>query len=87
MIECAHFVFTGRLGGGAFVEFATHRAGQLALRLTIGEANDRAVSLVVQGAGELVDAFEMACSLGPYDCIVLDIVRSSLALQMPQVLE
>jgi hypothetical protein len=87
MIERAHFVFSGRLGGGAFVEFATHRAGRLALRLTIGEADDRAVSLVVQGAGELVDAFEMACSLGPYDCIVLDVVRKSLVSEIPQVLE
>ena len=25
--------------------------------------------------GELVDAFEMACSLGPYECLVLDVTR------------
>jgi hypothetical protein len=29
----------------------------------------------VSGAAELVDAFEMACSLGPYDCLVLEVAR------------
>jgi hypothetical protein len=29
----------------------------------------------VCGSHDLVDAFEMACSLGPYECLVLDVVR------------
>ena len=39
-----------------------------------------AVALNVSGAAELVDAFEMACSLGPFDCFVLDVVRHDVDL-------
>ncbi len=35
-------------------------------------------TLAVKGQEDLVDAFEMACSLGPYDCIILDIERSDI---------
>jgi hypothetical protein len=31
--------------------------------------------MTVSGQGVLVDAFEMAMSLGPIDCVVLDIER------------
>ncbi len=51
------------------------RAFRLDLGIDIGNISDEVISLTVSGAAELVDAFEMACSLGPYDCLVLDVAR------------
>jgi hypothetical protein len=75
MSEDASFVFRGRLRTDVFVEFARHRAARLALAIDIGSVSDEAISLTVRGASDLVDAFEMACSLGPYQCLVLDVTR------------
>jgi hypothetical protein len=33
------------------------------------------VQITVSGQPDLVDAFEMACSLGPIDCLVEDVSR------------
>ncbi|WP_246225937.1 hypothetical protein [Chelativorans xinjiangense] len=79
MVAKAHLVFEGRLQAEAFIEFAQHRADRLDLELAIDAASDDAVSLVVSGQPDLVDAFEMACSLGPYECIVLDVLRRHAA--------
>ena len=73
--EEIHFVFAGRLRTGSFVEFACHRAARLGLKIDVAQASGEAVALNVWGAADLVDAFEMACSLGPYDCLVLDVAR------------
>ena len=75
MSESASFVFSGRLRTDAFVEFARHRAARLDLVIYIGSVSDEAITLTVRGASELVDAFEMACSVGPYECLVLDVTR------------
>ena len=77
MSEDASFVFRGRLRIDDFVEFARHRAARLDLAIDIGDVSDEAIALTVRGASELVDAFEMACSLGSYQCIVLDVTRHS----------
>lgn len=77
MRESACFVFRGRLRTESFVEFARHRAARLCLGFEVGPVSSDAVALHVSGAAELVDAFEMACSLGPYDCLVLDVARYS----------
>jgi hypothetical protein len=77
MSENASFVFRGRLRTEIFVEFARHRASRLDLAIDIGDVSDEAIALTVRGASELVDAFEMACSLGPYQCLVLDVTRRS----------
>jgi hypothetical protein len=71
----ARFVFKGSFQTKSFVEFARHRAERLGLDVQFGQANVEAVAMSVSGAVELVDAFEMACSLGPLDCSVLDVVR------------
>ena len=63
--EHARFVFKGTFQPASFVEFAQHRAERLGLDLQFGQASMEAVALNVSGATELVDAFEMACSLGP----------------------
>jgi hypothetical protein len=75
MSENASFVFRGRLRADIFVEFACHRAARLDLAIDIGAVSDEAIALTVHGPSELVDAFEMACSLGPYECLVLDVTR------------
>ncbi|MDB5514280.1 MAG: hypothetical protein JWQ17_1038 [Tardiphaga sp.] len=80
MSEQACFVFTGQLRTDSFIEFARHRAARLGLRIDVGQISDQAVTVQavtvnVSGAAELVDAFEMACSLGPYDCLVLEVAR------------
>ena len=77
MSEIARFQFKGKLLPDVFIEFAQHRARRLDLALEIGRADSSAISMTVRGAPDLLDAFEMACSLGPYDCLVLDVVRSA----------
>jgi acylphosphatase len=69
------FVFEGRLNGASFADFARHRAARLNLSLDIETRTDHAVQLSVGGEPSLIDMFEMAMSLGPHDCIVLDITR------------
>jgi hypothetical protein len=78
--EQIHFVFAGRLRTGSFIEFACHRAARLGLKIDVAQVSGEAVALNVWGAAELVDAFEMACSLGPYDCLVLDVARHRIGL-------
>lgn len=78
MIEAARFVFRGQMVCDSFVEFAQHRARRLDLDIEVGACDARSATLAVKGQNDLVDAFEMACSLGPYDCVILDIERSSL---------
>jgi hypothetical protein len=73
--ESARFVFKGAFQTKSFVEFARHRAERLGLDVQLGQASVEAVAMNVSGPVELVDAFEMACSLGPLDCFVLDVVR------------
>jgi len=80
MSERVCFVFTGRLRTDSFIEFARHRAARLGLSVDVAQMNEMAITVNVSGPAELVDAFEMACSLGPYDCLVLDVVRHDRAL-------
>jgi len=77
MNEKARLVFKGHLYPEAFVEFARHRARRLDIVLDVASADGEAVNVTVEGPVDLLDAFEMACSLGPYDCLVLDVVRTA----------
>lgn len=79
MIEAARFIFRGRMAPESFTEFALHRAGRLDLEIRLSVCDAASATLSVKGQADLVDAFEMACSLGPYDCIILDIERSGTA--------
>jgi hypothetical protein len=62
----------------SFIEFARHRARRLDLDIEMESCDAMSATLAVKGQEDLVDAFEMACSLGPYDCIILDIERSDI---------
>lgn len=75
MMPAATFTFTGRFRPASFADFARHRAGRLELSLDALEAGPGSVTTAVAGPAALIDAFEMACSLGPIDCLVLDVTR------------
>lgn len=77
MIQAARFTFRGRMAGQSFTEFALHRARRLDLEIGVGFCDAAQATFSVRGQEDLVDAFEMACSLGPYDCIVLEVERAA----------
>ncbi|WP_234709012.1 hypothetical protein [Rhizobium rhizogenes] len=78
MTEAARFIFRGQVVCDSFTEFAQHRARRLDLDIEMEACDAMSATLAVKGQVDLVDAFEMACSLGPYDCIILDIERSDI---------
>jgi hypothetical protein len=69
------FTFSGHLNPASYAEFARRRAARLDLALELGEFRKDEARLSVSGHPDLVDMFEMAMSLGPFDCLVLDIAR------------
>jgi acylphosphatase len=69
--------FIGRLNPASFRDFVLHRAERLDMDVHVGMATSHRIDVGVTGAPDLVDAFEMACSLGPIDCLVLDYQRTS----------
>lgn len=69
------FTFAGRLAPDSFRAFAEHRAARLSLALVAGPIRPDAATMTVTGHPDLVDAFEMACSLGPLDCLVDEVSR------------
>jgi hypothetical protein len=76
MKDATTFVFVGRFEPESFVEFVHHRARRLALRAGIGSTSQDRIEVSVSGEVDLIDAFELACSLGPIDCLVLDTSRA-----------
>lgn len=68
--------FFGTFQPGRFVDFADHRARRLDLALQVVRADDGCVRVVIEGEPDLIDAFEMACSLGPLDCLVHQVART-----------
>lgn len=75
--EAVTFVFEGAIHRDTFIDFARHRAARLDLRLTLGAYRDDCVDLAIEGQSPLIDAFEMACSLGPRDCLVEAVRRTN----------
>jgi acylphosphatase len=69
------FIFTGRFEPASFADFARHRAARLSLDADQLDLGSDRVQITVSGQPDLVDAFEMACSLGPIDCLVEDVRR------------
>jgi len=78
MIEAVQFAFSGQIDPNSFSEFAQHRAAKLELWLEICVEEKNFVKLDVEGQPDLVDSFEMACSLGPQDCLVREVTRRPL---------
>jgi len=75
--RCRRLVVAGRLDAGRFSAFARSRARMLALEFTLGDAGQAPdgsghVAMIVRGDPQLLGMFEMACAVGPEDCIVDD---------------
>jgi len=83
MRERVRMTFTGQLNPASFAEFVHHRAGKLAVDAAVETASVDRCEVAVTGEPDLVDAFEMACSLGPIDCLVLDYQRSDVLFPTP----
>lgn len=75
MHHAATLVFLGRLRPDSFTEFVRHRAKRLSLAAGLDALGSDRIEVSVSGEADLIDAFEMACSLGPIDCLVLDTFR------------
>lgn len=71
----ATLIFTGRFRPSSFRAFAEHRAKLLGLGAAFPTLDVERVVVSLAGQGDFIDAFEMACSLGPIDCLVLDVER------------
>jgi acylphosphatase len=74
-------VFLGRFRPESFREFVRHRAERLSLSAGFRAVSTGRVEVSVAGTAELIDAFELACSLGPIDCLVLDYHRISAGVE------
>lgn len=76
--------FLGSLPEASFAEFAAHRAAKLSLthRIIAQDAGRAVVRLT--GPPALIDAFEMALSLGPQACIVRDVRRPENHIPLPE---
>ena len=61
---------TGDLSAPAFLDWIAHRAGVLDLSGWARPTTDGAIDLRLTGAPALLDAMEVACSLGPAACLV-----------------
>ena len=68
-------VFIGQFHPESFVEFVDHRARRLQLDAVVESVGVDRITVAVSGQRDLIDAFEMACSLGPIDCLVRDVER------------
>jgi hypothetical protein len=72
MIETTRLVFIGQFRPDSFLDFMHHRATRLALCMRAELVRHDMIEVSVAGESDLVDAFELACGLGPIDCLVRD---------------
>lgn len=78
LTETVRMSFSGRFVPSSFLEFVDRRAARLDLDVAVTRADTGRVAVEISGQPDLIDAFEMACSLGPLDCLVLDCERTNL---------
>ncbi|KQO73596.1 hypothetical protein [Methylobacterium sp. Leaf89] len=71
--------FSGRFRPASFRAFAEYRARLLDLTSVWGASGSERMVVTVSGQSDFVDAFEMACSLGPMDCLIHDVERCEAA--------
>jgi acylphosphatase len=68
----------GSLGNAGFADWIVRRARRLSLEGGLEDVSAARVDFVVEGPEALVDAMEVACSLGPAGVIVDRIERDPL---------
>ena len=69
------FQFTGTFIPSSFEHFARHRAERLSLVFELQETKPNGMDMRVEGLVDLVDCFEVACLLGPADCLIDNVER------------
>ncbi len=74
-MTATEMVLRGRLTSEGLPDWVCHRARLLNLVGWVSPRDAQTVSIVVSGPEALVDAMEMACSLGPMDVMVEEIER------------
>ena len=67
------FIMRGRFGADSFIPWMDRHARKLGLEKRIIAASPERIEMAVKGPPALIDAMEMACSLGPIDIWVEDI--------------
>lgn len=77
MTDTVILTFRGHFPPGSFGEFARHRAARLSLSLDLIDQTVSLSRMRVTGPAPMLDAFEMALSLGPHDCLVRDVARGN----------
>ena len=60
----------GQFQSGEFPDWICHRAGVLNLSGWVNAHDNGLIEVMVHGDEILVDAFELACSIGPYSVMV-----------------
>ncbi|WP_181703172.1 acylphosphatase [Chthonobacter albigriseus] len=69
----AELVFTGRDLGADFLAFVEDRARRFSLDGWAAPAPSGSVRVVLSGPDALIDMLEVACLLGPVNCLVEDV--------------
>ena len=75
-VTATRFHLQGQLAAPGFADWVCDRAARLDLTGWVRSDGPSAMTIVVAGPPTLVDAMEMACSLGPMDVLVERIERS-----------
>ena len=66
----AELVFTGRNLGAGYLDFVADRARRFSLDGYARAEGGETVHVVLRGPEALIDMLEVACLLGPADCLV-----------------
>jgi acylphosphatase len=73
----------GAVGAAGFPEWICHRARILDLNGCVMRRGPGEIEVLVSGDDTLIDAMEVACSLGPADVMVERIEREGAELSAP----
>lgn len=84
MTTTVTFEFNGYLPQDIFLEFIGHRAAYLSIGYAMQTQTDRRAVVKVWGPPSMVDAFEMAVSLGPAACLIRDVRRTQIDRERPE---
>ena len=79
-MEVREIRLRGRLGSDSLPAWISHRAGLLNLSGWLDRADAENACIVVAGAGPMIEAMEVSCSLGPADVMVETISSQPVAL-------
>ncbi len=69
-MTATEFTLVGALASDSFVDWICRRARLLDLKGWVSRQGPDLMTIVVAGPMPLIDAMEMACSLGPVDVLV-----------------